>query len=125
MEASDIMDVLHFLFEEDFTAVAEDHARSRSAIRDTLYSELYGVKYTFKMKDPAKGKYAPTAMQQYASNNEYDSLDDVDPFNPRKHEAFSPRDPSQQTGESKAKFIDSASVPLAQQSFDGLDAPLN
>ena len=119
-----MMDCLHFLFEEDFTAVAEDHARSRSAIRDTLYNELYGVSYSFKMKDPSKGKYAPTAMQQYASNNEYDSLDGVEPFNPRKHESFSPRDPSQ-PGESKAKFVDASSVPATNQSFEGLDGPLN
>jgi hypothetical protein len=122
MEASDMMDVLHFLFEEDFTAVAEDHARSRSAIRDTLYSELYGVTYTFKMKDPSRGKYAPTAMQDFKYPNEFESLDDVKPFDP-KQDVFSPRnDPA---NKKKIEFVDASSIPPAPQSFEGLDAPLN
>lgn len=116
-----MMDCLHFLFEEDFTAVAEDHARSRSAIRDTLYSELYGVKYSFKMKDQPKNRRASNEFQ-YPDDNEFESLDNVKPVDP-KQDAFSPRDNSQK--KSKIKFVDADSVPLVQQSFEGLDAPLN
>jgi len=121
MEASDMLDVLHFLFEEDFTAVQEDHARSRSAIRDTLYSELYGVNYSFKMKDP-KGMQPRRASNEFQYPEEFEDMGEVKPFDPKK-DAFSPRDNSEK--KSKIKFVDADSVPLVQQSFEGLDAPLN
>lgn len=115
-----MMDVLHFLFEEDFTSVSEDHARSRSAMRDTLYRELYGTSYVFKMPDPKRGKSGGAANDfQYPE----DDLADVKPIDPRKQDAFSPRTDSNK--KSKIKFVDADSVPLVEQSFEGLDAPLN
>lgn len=112
-----MMDVLHFLFEEDFTSVSEEHARSRSAIRDTLYNEMYGVKYSFKLSDP---KNRSTSASNSFDYSEYESMSASEPVDLRKEEPFSPRDNSK-----KIKFIDSSDMPLVTQSFEGLDAPLN
>lgn len=106
-----MMDVLHFLFEEDFTAVSEEHALSRSAIRDLLYSEMYGVPYNFKAKSSnSRGPQVNPAG--YNDLDSDDSVEDMDAI-----ESFSPR-------ESKAKFVDSSTVSVPEQSFDMLDGPL-
>lgn len=121
LEASDMLDVLHFLFEEDFTAVSEDHARSRSAIRDQLYTEMYGVPYTFKMKPPtnARNGQASNAFQ-YPPDDDFSSLDGVQPVNPRDKNSFEP------PAKTKTKFVDAESMPVViETSFTGLDAPLN
>lgn len=125
MEASDMLDCLHFLFEEDFTSVSEDHARSRSAIRDTLYNEMYGVSYTFRLADP-KGKTGTRASNEF-DYSEYEAMSNVEPFDPKKSDAFSSRDNSQskKLGPSKAKFVDSSTIAPVEQSFEGIDGPLN
>lgn len=123
-----MLDCLHFLFEEDFTSVSEDHARSRSAIRDTLYNEMYGVKYTFRLPDP-KGKTGTRASNEF-DYSEYEAMSSVEPFDPKKStDPFSPRDNSSRgsepKGPSKAKFVDSSTIAPVEQSFEGIDGPLN
>ncbi len=119
MEASDMMDVLHFLFEEDFTAVSEDHARSKSAMRDALYNDMYGVTYPFKMKPP-KGQPGRASNEFQYPDDDFSELDGVEPVNPRAKNAF------EAPAKTKTKFVSAESMPiLIDTSFDGLDAPLN
>lgn len=113
-----MMDVLHFLFEEDFTS-SEEAARSRSAIRDTIFRDLYGVSYSFKMTDP-KNRAIGSASNEFDYSEYENSLENSTPVDPRKKDPFSPRNEK-----SKTKFVDASSVPLVEQSFEGLDAPLN
>jgi len=118
-----MMDVLHFLFEEDFTATSEDHARSRSAIRVELYTDMYGVPYNFKMKDQPRGRSGASNEFQYPDDpDDFSSLDKVEPFSAKKNDPFSPRADKPKR---KIDFVDASSVPLVEQSFEGLDAPLN
>lgn len=123
MEASDMLDVLHFLFEEDFTSSSEEHARSRSAIRSTLYSDMYGVTYRFKMNEP-RGHNSSGSANDFDYSEFEASLDDAEPVNPKKDDAFSSRN-IRNSKKKKIDFIDASSVPLVEQSFEGLDAPLN
>lgn len=118
-----MMDVLHFLFEEDFTATSEDHARSRSAIRVELYTDMYGVAYNFKMQETTRKPGVVNNQFQYPDDpDDFSSLDKVDSFSVKKDDPFSSR-----TDKPKRKidFVDASSVPLVEQSFEGLDAPLN
>lgn len=119
-----MMDCLHFLFEEDFTNINEDHARSRSAIRTHLYTELYGVDYKFKMKEKQQqqgmgGVRAGTADNAFVyPDDPYEELDSVETFNPKKTDSLSPRTSTETpppTGKSKVKFIDAESVPITQR----------
>lgn len=125
MEASDMLDVLHFLYEEDFTATSEEHARSRSGLRDAMYRDLYGVDYPFKMKDRPKSGTAGGNVTDVQHVTDYDDLGDVKPFDPKKgSDPFnSPRDPTQQQ-KSKVKFIDASKVPVQEHFSSALDAPL-
>lgn len=116
-----MLDVLHFLFEEDFTTVSEDHARSRSAIRDSLFRDLYGVQYSFKLKDP-KGRASNTSTAS-GYVEDFESLGDATPVDPRRDDPFSSRNRAP-VSNPKIPFVDADSVPLVEQSFEGLDAPL-
>ena len=80
MEASDMLDVLHYFFEEDLNFSTAEQADAREKSRVMLYENLYNTEY----------KYATTGQ----SHVDYDSLpyDDendqderatpVDSFNP-------------------------------------------
>lgn len=49
---SDLLDVVHYLFEKDRTAMEKDHARARDNMRSSIYVNLYGQKeYKWKMDD--------------------------------------------------------------------------
>ena len=125
MEASDMMDCLHFLFEEDFTAINEDHAQSRSAIRDHLYTELYGVKYSFKMppRKDARGRSVGASGSNEFDYSEFEAslANETASFDPRKKDAFSPRDKPLETTGKKIKFVDASTVPV-NQTFDPNEA---
>ncbi len=121
MEASDMMDVLHFLFEEDFTPVSEDHQQSRSAIRDHLYKELYGVGYAFKAPARKDSRGRTVGANSASGSNEFDYSEfeaslaqEQASFDARKNDPFSPRSTPAKTTTSKAKFVSGDSVPVNQ-----------
>ncbi|URP22169.1 hypothetical protein SEA_BIG4_85 [Microbacterium phage Big4] len=121
MEASDMMDVLHFLFEEDFTAVSEDHSHSRSALRDHLYTTLYGTKYSFKVPPRKDAKGRTMGGTTAGGSNEFDYSDfeaafaaEQETFDARNSDPFSPRNPKPKPTASKAKFVSGDSVPVNQ-----------
>lgn len=114
-----MVDVLHFIFEEDFTAVSEDHAYSRSGVRETLYKEMYGLPYNFKLK-PRKSAGSNATDVQHV--DDFDSMT-ATPVDPRNADPFGSRT---ETKKEKIKFASAEDMPvLIETSFDGLDAPLN
>lgn len=120
MEASDMMDVLHFYMEEDITYSSAEVAESRSNTRIGLYRELYGVdyKYPYVTKKPQAPDFT---SGNYASDSSY-ALDDMDgdqPFDPRN--SFEPnKPPMKPPAQAPTAFNPDAANP-----FPGLDAPLN
>jgi hypothetical protein len=84
MEASDMLDVVHYFFEEDMNYSTAEQAKAHEKIRISVYKNLYNETY----------KYASSSSKSYvsaASNDEFfaspeekqDNLSDVKPFNPR------------------------------------------
>lgn len=113
MEASRMLDVLHFLFEEDFISVSEESARSRSAVREVIYRDMYDHEYAFPLKTNGASVGAGGGISDAET---YDDLDaelseDINPFSPRKPET-------------KPFIPVSTFDPSAVKPFDGLDAPL-
>lgn len=113
-----MLDVLHFLFEEDFTATSEDHARSRSGIRDALYKDFYGTTYPYKMKPP---KNAPNQRQNADLPPGFDdTLEPIEPFSPRAEQRKNT--PTSTTRKQpETKFVAADTVKPVAQSFEGLD----
>lgn len=50
-----MMDVLHVLFEEDVTPTFENAAEIKSAVRTSLYQNLYNQDYKYKFKASSSG----------------------------------------------------------------------
>lgn len=119
-----MMDCLHFLFEEDFTSVTEEHAKSRSAIRETLYRDMYGVGYAFRFIDPKnkRGTRGVVTSADGVDYTEFETLDAVKPVDARKSDPFSSRNESKKK---KIEFVDASEFTAVEQSFTGIDAPLN
>jgi hypothetical protein len=88
MEASDMLDVVHYMFEEDMNYSTSEQAKAHEKIRISIYRNLYNETY----------KYASSSSKSYtsaASNDEFfaspeesmESSGDIKPFNPRKQSA--------------------------------------
>jgi hypothetical protein len=88
MDASDMLDVLHFFFEEDHHYVSEESAKSRSSLREALYKDLYNrtykYAYTSAKKQPGMGDFDADDYGTF-SVEQADALS-VNPFNPRERE---------------------------------------
>jgi len=83
MDASDMLDVLHFMFETDYTPPSEESAKSKSAIRESIYPSLYGTPYRYalpKDKNPQDGRFG------VPDDIDLDVEDEPlpDPFSPRE-----------------------------------------
>jgi hypothetical protein len=80
-----MLDVLHFFFEEDSRYVSEEEARSVSALRTTIYGELYGTTYRYQMKSRSNsgnssGDYSdPNELKPYIPPTEFDP-ESLNPF---------------------------------------------
>lgn len=74
LESSDMIDVLHFLFEEDALGPTGEFIEARSTLRTSIYSNLYNREYRFKV-----GK--SDSSRPMTANGE-----DLTPFDPMNSE---------------------------------------
>lgn len=81
MEASDLLDVIHYYFEEDSIPPFEGAEKARVAIRSNLYSELYGHPYAFGTSDSGSSSKFPDGID--AATEAYLAEELPAPFNPR------------------------------------------
>ena len=79
-----MLDVLHYMFEEENSYVSEEHAKSRSAIREAVYGKLYGIPYKYKyVEAPQKGRLrSNTAMNDDYMVQPASGETDLKPFDP-------------------------------------------
>jgi hypothetical protein len=92
MEASDMLDVLHYFIEEDMNYLSAEHADGRSRTREILYQDFYGYRYPY-----ASSNTANVSAQGGITKNFDDPIDDEEivAFNPLKGptKAFVPATP--------------------------------
>lgn len=87
MDVSDMVDIIHFLFEEDNHFTSEESVKSRSGLRTTMYQDLYGTEYKYK-----PGNQPADSGRQYTHSYDPDSdgfgsmsgEDSLKPFNPKE-----------------------------------------
>jgi hypothetical protein len=71
MNAADMVDVLHYFFEEDSHYLSEIQSDTRSNLRTSLYKTMYNTTY----------KYAVSRQPDRSRNFDSDDFDtDLDPF---------------------------------------------
>jgi hypothetical protein len=51
MEVNNMLDVLHYLLDDDLSFVSGDHAKAKSTIRESLYKNIYNEKYKYAVSD--------------------------------------------------------------------------
>ena len=113
MNASNMMDVVHYIFEQDTVVSSEDELKSQSAVRVAIYRDFYKKKYAYEYKPKSSSgrAYVPDSDLEVMSEEE-----DLQPFRAREEM------PQKSTmGEETITPFD----PTAQNPFNGiLDAPM-
>lgn len=70
MELSNLLDLLHYYFEEDTIPLNADQGEAKSRLRESMYPLLYDVEYEYSVKtDPVhtgNSPYAPPEEGQVA-----------------------------------------------------------
>lgn len=93
MEASDMLDVLHYFIEEDMHYSSAEEADGRSRSREIIYQDFYGYPYKYAVSTSNTG----TASSGITRNFDDPVVDDdeIVPFDPLKGptKAFVPATP--------------------------------
>lgn len=112
MPASDMVDVIHYLFEEDINYTSGEQADARSKSRSSMYSELYGGSYSYGVTRKKEG-YNYDNGSSVPTDGYYED-DDIKPYDPDR-EPLKPYIPP-------TDFDERTGLPLDNKI---LDAPLN
>jgi hypothetical protein len=113
MEADDMVDVLHYYFEEDLNNQTAEQAEARSETRTLVYESLYGTKYKYKTKQSlgasqyADGSKIPS--DGYVSKGGEEILEPFDP-SPMTRKAYVP--PTEFNPDSPMPFGKTLDAPL-------------
>jgi hypothetical protein len=77
MPARDMLDVIHYFFEDDLNYSTAEQAEARDKTRDSIYAELYNSTYKYSRKT-SSGAYVPS------SEDDADLAEEKmpEPFNP-------------------------------------------
>jgi hypothetical protein len=107
MEASQMLDVIHYLFEDDMRYSSGEQAEAVGKSREILYRQLYDVEYIF----------AGSSRSSRSGNNSnsFDDFDNLQPFDPKK-KVTKPYIPPTQ-------FDPDSGLPMSGNGL--LEAPLN
>tara|TARA_B110000503_G_scaffold126803_1_gene195821 strand:- start:10177 stop:10452 length:276 start_codon:yes stop_codon:yes gene_type:complete len=82
MDASEMLDVLHYYFDEDFRYGSLEGAQLHSNVRDQIFGVMYGTTYKYGMgKNRTVGSNGEEelAVKPYVQPTEFDP-DSEDPF---------------------------------------------
>ena len=77
MPASDMLDVIHYFFEDDLNYSTAEQAEARDKTRDSIYQELYHSSYKYSRKT-SNGAYEPSPADEVDTPEEKMP----EPFNP-------------------------------------------
>jgi hypothetical protein len=77
MPASDMLDVIHYFFEDDLNYSTAEQAEARDKTRDSIYQELYHSSYKYSRKT-SNGAYEPSQTDEVDTPEEKMP----EPFNP-------------------------------------------
>ena len=112
-----MLDVLHFLFEEDWVPASPEMIEARSEVRVVLYRDMYGREYKHKIASRKKNGN-PQSGRQYV-NKAMDDTYTSDLDNIANEKPFDPRTAPPKPFTPASDFDPDADMP-----FKGLDAPL-
>jgi hypothetical protein len=86
MELSDMVDVLHYLFEEDSRFGTAEEAEALSSLRTALYSTMYNITYRYPVK--SSGSRSKSSNEFSPSTEELKPYIPPTEFDPDSHNPF-------------------------------------
>lgn len=86
MEMSDMLDVIHFILEDDLASATGEQAEARSNTREMIYREFYNKEYQYKAKGTSRNS-SGSRSGSYADGTPIDDFSDIEPFDPLEHSA--------------------------------------
>jgi hypothetical protein len=79
METADMLDVLHYFFEQDNEYTSAELAQTRSGVRTRLYDIFYGTTYNYSHKEENSQGFS-----------DGDDFSDITPVDPMKNQTVKP-----------------------------------
>jgi hypothetical protein len=108
MEASDMLDVIHYFFEDEVRGLSPELIEVRDGMRRNIYEELYGQKYAYG--NAASGDRGLENLDDELGQLPAEPETPINPFSPRTRTYVPP-----------TNFNPDAATPFG----DILDAPIN
>ena len=105
MELSDMLDVIHYFYEDDLNYASVEQAQMTDARRITVFKQLYGTEYKYASEDN-KNKTAGSS-----ANFDFD-FDNLAPFDPTKAETKPYIPPTEVDSNSFNPFGDVLDAPI-------------
>ncbi len=107
IDASDMLDVLHYFFEEDVRSQSQEEIKVNNSIRDSIYETIYEGKY----KRVFKRSNEPVSYD-FDMDEPLEKEAPIKPFNPRVEKAKSYVPPTPVFGDSTKPFGNILEEPL-------------
>lgn len=77
-----MLDVIHFIFEDDLASASGEQAESRSRTREIVYRDFYEREYRYKTSSSGSSSRSQNYGETYADGTPVDDFSDLEPFDP-------------------------------------------
>ncbi len=85
MNASDMLDVLHYFFEDDMNYASAEQADAKDRSREIIYQDFYGHKYAYSnTQTRANTNYSAGGQGIVKDFNTVDEEEKIEAFDPMK-----------------------------------------
>jgi hypothetical protein len=113
MEASDMLDVIHFFYDEDSRYAGYDQAVVVDKFRDAVFGKLYKTGYKYAVTD-ALSSTSSTDFSDLDASLDSDFVPDapIQPFNPRAAETKPFVPPTEVSGDDEQPFGSLLDAPI-------------
>jgi hypothetical protein len=112
MEASSMLDVLHYFFEEDFTYVSDENMTFNEVFRTNVYREFYKKEYQY-VRDKESSSSLDSLDSPLNEDIAEDPRDKIRVFSPREKSAKQYMAPSELTNNDAKPFGSVLDGPIA------------
>lgn len=65
MEASDMLDVVHYFLDEDMRYSSLEELKIHGSVRKTIFQDFYGTEYKYAMSDDSSGSNDSASIKPY------------------------------------------------------------
>ena len=84
MKASDMLDVLHYFFEDDMNYASAEQADARDRTREIIYQDFYNHKYAYSNTQARSNSYSASGQGIVKDFNAVDEEEKIEAFDPMK-----------------------------------------